>query len=149
VDGSLQIRSKRTASRYLGNGQPPIVGPEGFVDTGDILELRGDRYYFAGRREGVINVGGQKIFPEEVENVINCHPEVQMSLVHGRRNPMMGALVVTDVVLTSTDRSRKELAAEILSRCREALPAYKVPVKVSFVQSLDVSAAGKLLRKFP
>jgi acyl-CoA synthetase (AMP-forming)/AMP-acid ligase II len=51
--------------------------------------------------------------------------------------------------LTSTDRSRKELAAEILSRCREALPAYKVPVKVSFVQSLDVSAAGKLLRKFP
>src|ERR1700722_3070441 len=151
VDGSLQIRSKRTASRYLGNGQPPIVGPGGFVDTGDIVELRGDRYYFAGRREGVINVGGQKIFPEEVENVINSHPQVQMSLVHGRRNPMMGALVVADVVLesTSTDRSRKELAAEILSRCREALPAYKVPVKVSFVQSLDVSAAGKLLRKFP
>jgi acyl-CoA synthetase (AMP-forming)/AMP-acid ligase II len=150
VDGSLQIRSNRTASRYLGNGQPPIVGPEGFVDTGDIVELRGDRYYFAGRREGVINVGGQKIFPEEVENVINSHPQVQMSLVHGRRNPMMGALVVADVVLesTSTDRSRKELAAEILSRCREALPAYKVPVKVSFVQSLDVSAAGKLLRKF-
>jgi acyl-CoA synthetase (AMP-forming)/AMP-acid ligase II len=151
VDGSLQIRSKRIASRYLGNGQPPIVGPEGFVDTGDIVELRGDRYYFAGRREGVINVGGQKIFPEEVENVINSHPEVQMSLVHGRRNPMMGALVVADVVLesTSTNRSRKELAAEILSRCREALPAYKVPVKVSFVQSLDVSTAGKLLRRSP
>jgi acyl-coenzyme A synthetase/AMP-(fatty) acid ligase len=148
VDNSLQIRSKRVASRYLGDDQPAIVGPEGFVDTGDIVELRGDRYYFIGRRGGVINVGGQKIFPEEVENVINGHPAVRMSLVHGRRNPMMGALVVADVVLerTSSDLPEKEIAKEILNRCREALPPYKVPVKVSFVPNLDVSAAGKLLR---
>lgn len=148
VDNSLQIRSKRTASRYLGDDQPAIIGPEGFVDTGDIVELRGDRYYFIGRRGGVINVGGQKIFPEEVENVINGHPAVRMSMVHGRRNPMMGALVVADVVLerTSSDLPEKEIAKEILNRCREALPPHKVPVKVSFVPNLNVSAAGKLLR---
>jgi acyl-CoA synthetase (AMP-forming)/AMP-acid ligase II len=148
VDNSLQIRSKRAASRYLGDDQPPIIGPDGFVDTGDIVELRGDRYYFIGRRGGVINVGGQKIFPEEVENVINGHPAVRISMVHGRRNPMMGALVVADVVLerTSSDLPEKEIAKEILSRCREALPPYKVPVKVSFVPTLNVSAAGKLLR---
>jgi len=148
VDNSLQIRSRRTASRYLGEDQPAIVGPDGFVDTGDIVELRGDRYYFMGRRGGVINVGGQKIFPEEVENVINGHPAVRMSLVHGRRNPMMGALVVADVVLerTSSDLPEKEIAKEILARCREALPAHKVPVKISFVPNLDVSAAGKILR---
>jgi len=148
VDNSLQIRSKRAASRYLGDDQPAIIGPEGFVDTGDIVELRGDRYYFVGRRGGVINVGGQKIFPEEVENVINGHPAVRMSMVHGRRNPMMGALVVADVVLerTSSDLPEKEIAKEILNRCREALPPHKVPVKVSFVPNLNVSAAGKLLR---
>jgi acyl-coenzyme A synthetase/AMP-(fatty) acid ligase len=148
VDNSLQIRSKRTASRYLGDDQPPIIGPEGFVDTGDIVELRGDRYYFVGRRGGVINVGGQKIFPEEVENVINGHPAVRMSMVHGRRNPMMGALVVADVVLerTSSDLPEKEIAREILNRCREALPPHKVPVKISFVPNLNLSAAGKLLR---
>ena len=148
VDNSLQIRSKRAASRYLGDDQPAIIGPEGFVDTNDIVELRGDRYYFMGRRGGVINVGGQKIFPEEVENVINGHPAVRMSMVHGRRNPMMGALVVADVVLesTSSDLPEKEIAKEILNRCREALPPYKVPVKVSFVPNLNVSAAGKLLR---
>jgi acyl-coenzyme A synthetase/AMP-(fatty) acid ligase len=148
VDNSLQIRSKRTASRYLGDDQPAIIGPEGFVDTGDIVELRGDRYYFVGRRGGVINVGGQKIFPEEVENVINRHPAVRMSMVHGRRNPMMGALVVADVVLerTSSNLPEKEIAKEILNRCREALPPYKVPVKVSFVPNLNISAAGKLLR---
>jgi acyl-coenzyme A synthetase/AMP-(fatty) acid ligase len=148
VDNSLQIRSKRAASRYLGDDQPSIIGPDGFVDTGDIVELRGDRYYFVGRRGGVINVGGQKIFPEEVENVINGHPAVRMSMVHGRRNPMMGALVVADVVLerTSSDLPEKEIAKEILNRCREALPPHKVPVKLSFVANLNVSAAGKLLR---
>jgi acyl-coenzyme A synthetase/AMP-(fatty) acid ligase len=69
-------------------------------------------------------------------------------MVHGRRNPMMGALVVADVVLesTSSDLPEKEIAKEILNRCRETLPPYKVPVKVSFVPNLNVSAAGKLLR---
>ena len=53
---------------------------DGFVDTRDMVELRGDRYYFVGRRDGIINVGGLKVHPEEVEAVINRHPSVQMSL---------------------------------------------------------------------
>jgi acyl-CoA synthetase (AMP-forming)/AMP-acid ligase II len=148
VDNSLLIRSNRTASRYLGDRQAPIVGPEGYVDTGDIVELRGNRYYFLGRRGGVINVGGQKVFPEEIETVINGHPAVQMSLVYGRRNPMMGALVVADVVLkrTATEASEQQLTDQILKRCREVLAGYKVPVKVRFVPNLDGSAAGKMLR---
>ena len=62
-------------------------GIEGFVDTGDMLELRGDRYYFVGRRDGMINVGGMKVHPEEVEAVINRHPLVRMSLVRTKKNP--------------------------------------------------------------
>ena len=63
-----------------------------------MVELRGDRYYFVGRRDGVINVGGLKVHPEEVEAVINRHPRVQMSLVRARKNPFTGAVVVADVV---------------------------------------------------
>ena len=66
---------------------------EGFVDTGDIVERRGDRYYFVGRRGGIINVGGLKVHPEEVEAIINRHPDVRMSLVHSRKNPITGAAV--------------------------------------------------------
>jgi acyl-CoA synthetase (AMP-forming)/AMP-acid ligase II len=74
VEGdTLRIRSSRTASGYLGADLPASGG---FVDTGDVVERRGDRYYFAGRKEGVINVGGQKVYPEEVEGVINRHPAV-------------------------------------------------------------------------
>ena len=87
-DGSLRIRSARTAIRYLGSAGETLADKDGFVDTGDMVELRGDRYYFVGRRDGIINVGGLKVHPEEVEAVINRHPSVQMSLVKARRNPL-------------------------------------------------------------
>ena len=73
-DGSLRIRSTRTARRYLGGERAALADADGFVDTGDMVELRGDRYYFVGRAGGIINVGGLKVHPEEVEAVINRHP---------------------------------------------------------------------------
>ena len=81
-----------------------LADADGFVDTGDIVELRGDRYYFVGRRGGIINVGGLKVHPEEVEAVINRHPDVRMSLVRSRKNPITGAVVVADVVLRRRPR---------------------------------------------
>src|SRR6202012_3164094 len=97
-DGTLRIRSTRTASRYLGN-RAVLGDAEGFVDTGDMVERVGDRYHFLGRREGVINVGGQKVHPEEVEAVLNCHPAVQISRVWARKSPITGAVVAADIVL--------------------------------------------------
>src|SRR5438552_5992393 len=98
-DGSLRIRSARTAISYLGEEHSALIDGEGFVDTGDIVERRGDRYYFLGRKSGVINVGGLKVYPEEVEAVINRHPAVRMSIVRSKRSPITGSLVVADVVL--------------------------------------------------
>ena len=66
-----------------------------------MLELRDGRYYFVGRRGGIINVGGLKVHPEEVEAVINRHPRVQMSLVKSRKSPITGAIVVAEIVLQS------------------------------------------------
>ena len=86
-DGTLRIRSARTALRYLSAGRT-LADNRGFVDTGDLVERRGDRYYFLGRREGVINVGGQKVYPEEVEAVLNRDPTVRISRVWARRNPI-------------------------------------------------------------
>jgi acyl-CoA synthetase (AMP-forming)/AMP-acid ligase II len=145
-DGSLRIRSSRTAARYLGD-HGNLAGADGFVDTSDMVELRGDRYYFAGRREGVINVGGQKVHPEEIEAVINQHPAVQMVRVRGRRSAITGAIVVADVV-TDADRqhSFETIRHEILARCRAALAPYKVPAMVYEAAALEISASGKLMR---
>jgi len=153
--GSLRLRSARTAYAYLGRGAPALLDGEGFVDTGDIVELRGGRYYFVGRREGIINVGGRKVHPEEVEAAINRHPDVHASLVRPRRNPITGAIVVADVVLKDATSRRAEeadarlaeLEREIVTLCRLCLAPYKVPAAIRFVAGLDVAPTGKLTRQ--
>ena len=102
-EDTLRIRSPRVAERYLGAGQAGVAEPDGFVDTGDIIERRGDRLYFMGRANGVINVGGLKVHPEEVEAIINRCPGVRMSRVKGRANPITGAIVAADVILAEPD----------------------------------------------
>ena len=148
VDGSLRIRSHRTARAYIGADAPPLADAEGFVDTGDMLELRNERYYFVGRRGGIINIGGLKVHPEEIEAVINRHESVRMSRARSRRSPITGAIVVADVVLAdATDAGRHEtIRAEIFGRCKDSLASYKVPAVIRFVERLDVTGAGKLAR---
>jgi acyl-coenzyme A synthetase/AMP-(fatty) acid ligase len=153
-DGSLRIRSARTALRYLGDNARNLADAEGFVDTGDIIERHGERYQFAGRTEGIINVGGLKVHPEEVEAVINQHPDVQMSLVKSRANPITGAIVVAEVVrkssagddVRSSAGGSSEFKEEILALCRGTLAAYKVPASIRVVEALPVGASGKLAR---
>ncbi len=101
LDGTLRIRSTRTAGEYVGETTALHDG-DGFVDTGDLVQLRGDRYFFMGRRGGIINIGGQKVHPEEIEAVINEHAAVRMSLVKSRPNPIVGAVVAADVVLADS-----------------------------------------------
>ncbi len=150
-DGSLRIRSSRTATCYIGHADKALRSEDGFVDTGDMLELRGDRYYFVGRRDGMINVGGLKVHPEEVEAVINRHPRVRMSLVRTKKNPITGALVVADVVLTKEPVTAAvptdDLQNEILQLCRSVLPRHKVPASINIVPALRVDPAGKLARQ--
>jgi acyl-coenzyme A synthetase/AMP-(fatty) acid ligase len=151
-NGSLRIRSERNAFQYLGQTSQPLKDAHGFVDTGDILELREDRYHFVGRRDGVINVGGLKVHPEEVEEVINRHPQVRMSLVRTRKNPITGALVVADVVLKSEpgseNRDNRQTQQDILLLCRTELPSHKVPAIINFVPVLAIAETGKLIRRF-
>ncbi len=151
VDATLRVRSSRTAECYLGENPLPLKDPEGFVDTGDVLELRDGRYHFQGRRDGVINVGGLKVHPEEVEAVLNRHPQVRMSLVKTKKNSITGALVVADVLLKDPSSAEGEQSRElqqIIRRfCRESLAPHKVPAAISFVPSLAISETGKLVRR--
>jgi acyl-coenzyme A synthetase/AMP-(fatty) acid ligase len=151
-DGSLRIRSARTARHYVGNERATLLDAQGYVDTGDVLELRDGRYYYSGRRGGIINVGGLKVHPEEVEAVINRHPRVQMSLVRSRKSPVTGAIVVAEIVLkpelaaTAAASENSTLKAEILESCHRALAAHKVPAAIRIVPSLEVTPSGKVAR---
>src|SRR5262249_34844786 len=145
-DGSLRISSPGNASRHLRDRHPPIAGPDGFVDTNDMMELRNGRYYFIGRRGRIVNVGGLKVHPEEVEAVINRHPAVRVSLVHPRRNAITGSVVVADVVLREqfdpNDGVYTEgLRREIVEMCIGELARHKGPAAVRFVPPLPFPAS--------
>ena len=150
LHGSLHIRSPRAASHYLGV-DASLRDKDGFIDTGDMVELRGGRYVFAGRRGGIINIGGLKVHPEEIEAVINRHPQVRMSLVRPKASPVTGSIVIADVVLKSqhpdAGAELQAVKGDILKLCRDALPRHKVPAAISFVTTLDVAATGKLVRR--
>lgn len=149
--GSLRIRSGRMASRYLGAAHAGrLLDHHGFVDTGDLLDLRGDRYYFIGRRGGVINVGGLKVHPEAVEAVINEHPAVHTSRVSGRPSPITGALVVAEVVMKQPylggTAAFSTIREELLELCQNRLPRYQIPMTFRRTRSLEVAASGKMAR---
>jgi acyl-coenzyme A synthetase/AMP-(fatty) acid ligase len=105
-----------------------------------------------GRRGGVINVGGLKVHPEEVEAVINAHPWVRMSLVRARRNAITGAIVTAEVVIAPSGSglgappATEVLTRELTDRCRRSLAPHKVPAMIRIVPTLEVSASGKLVR---
>jgi len=145
VDGALHVRSDRRALSFLGAGAPALADEEGFVDTGDMVERRADRLFFLGRRGGIINVGGAKVHPEEVEAALNAHAAVRASRVFARKNPITGALVVADIVLRD-ERGYEGLEGEILAACRARLPAHMTPAKLRFVAELPITGAGKLAR---
>jgi acyl-coenzyme A synthetase/AMP-(fatty) acid ligase len=150
-DGTLWIRSGRTAARYLGDAPAALAAGDGYVDTGDMVELEAGRYHFRGRKGGVINVGGLKVYPEEVESVLNADPRVRMSLVKARRNPITGAIIVAEVVLSEAqDGANAEVTervkTDLLNACRRSLAAHKVPALLRFVPGLELTAAGKLVR---
>ena len=150
VDGSLRIRSHAHGARLCRHGtRPRSTDADGFVDTGDMVELRGDRYYFVGRRGGIINIGGLKVHPEEIEAVINRHAAVRMSRAKSRRSPITGAHRGRrrDPRRRHRCRSRtRTIRDEILADCRASLAAHKVPAVIRFVDALDVTPAGKLAR---
>ncbi|ARN81243.1 AMP-binding protein [Methylocystis bryophila] len=149
VDGVIRVRSSRSAIDYIGADDRCLRDEEGFIDTDDAVELRADRFHFLGRRTGVVNIGGLKVHPEEVESVINMHPQVHMSLVKARKNPIIGDIIVAEVVLKGDARENEnhDLRDEILSICRDRLDRHKVPAVLKFVASLNVVPSGKLERR--
>jgi acyl-CoA synthetase (AMP-forming)/AMP-acid ligase II len=146
-DGSLRIRSNRAASGYAGRPDLMLRDAEGWVDTGDMIELSHERCTFAGRRGGIINVGGLKVHPEEIETLINRHAAVRQSRVRSRKSPIIGAIVVADVVLNRELRDGEDLQADILAFCRSHLPSHKVPAMVNVVPSIAMTAGGKVSRQ--
>lgn len=130
VDGILHIKARSAMLGYL-NADAPFDA-DGWFNTNDLVEQQGDYFRILGRVSDVVNVGGQKVHPSEVESAILELPEVAQVAVSGEPNALLGNVVVARVV-PSGATPEADLRSLIRAHCRATLPPFKVPAKVIVV----------------
>lgn len=145
-DGELMLRGPGIFDAYLTPWQPrEAVLRDGWFATGDVAEVDADGcYYLRGRVRSVINVGGLKCFPEEVEAVLCSHPGVKAARVSARAHPALGAMPTAEII--PQNAAAPPAVIELRKLCQERLSAYKVPLFYTFVAELPLTASGKLRR---
>ena len=132
VDRILQIKAGSAMLGYL-NAPSPFT-EDGWFITGDEVEVDGEYFRILGRRSELINVGGEKVYPAEVESVIQQIENIAEVSVYGEKNPITGNIVCANIRLLEPEES-KAATLRIKKYCRENMPAFKVPVKVNIVDS--------------
>lgn len=144
IDGLLHVRSESAMVGYL--NAPSPFDDEGWMNTGDMVEVDGEFMRILGRESEVINVGGQKVFPVEVENILTEAPNVLEATVYGVPHTLMGNIVAAWVSLEN-DEEPLELKARLRKYCLSKLANYKAPVQFTVVSRSKMhSDRGKKIR---
>ncbi|WP_138435147.1 ANL family adenylate-forming protein [Marinobacter shengliensis] len=142
--GTLCLKNTHLNQNYLGGGS--IASTDGWIDTGDLVEVDGDRVLFKGRLNGAINIGGNKVIPEDVEARILEVPGVFQVAVRSKSSSIAGALVEALVVPDPELDNPSGLVKSVKQHCKQVLPSFKVPAFVRLVDELPVGSAGKIKR---
>jgi acyl-CoA synthetase (AMP-forming)/AMP-acid ligase II len=127
VDGLLHVRSEFAMVGYLNAPNP--FDAEGWFNTGDAVEQNGEYLRILGRRSELINVGGQKVFPAEVETALLEADNVAEATVFAEKHPLMGHVVVARISLRQPEEALA-LKARLRKHCLSRLAPFKVPVKI-------------------
>lgn len=144
--GEICLRGPGMFDAYLDPWLPraQVVDPDGWFATGDLGRRdEAGLIYICGRKKTLINVGGMKVFPEEVEAVLDSHPKVQRAMVEARLHPLYGEVPVARYIASAEGAPT---TMEIRNHCRAKLAGYKIPLMFSVVTELPLTASGKLKR---
>lgn len=144
VDGELHLKSKLLVPGYK-NLTSDRFSTDGWFLTGDLVQLEGEYMRIIGRKSKVINVGGLKVLPSEVENIINQVDGVLDSTVFSKQNAIMGEVVCAEVVI-SKEYDIKEVKLKIKDFCKQELDSYKVPIKLSIKEGISTNYRFKKSR---
>ena len=145
IAGILHIKSKSSMLGYL--NAPSPIDAQGWMNTGDMVEVEGDFIKVIGRQSDVINVGGQKVFPLEVETVLLENPEVAEATVFAIPHPVLGQVVGARLSLLA-ELDEKAVLEKIKAHCKAQLQKYKVPMRYEFVDiDRHGSDRGKKVRR--
>jgi long-chain acyl-CoA synthetase len=143
-DGTLWIRARSAMAGYL--NAPSPFDEDGWLNTGDAVEVDGPCIRILGRKSEIINVGGQKVFPAEVESVLQRMGNVRDAAVRGEPNPITGQVVVASIQLVEPEELGA-LRRRTREFCRKQLPAYKIPARIEIATADQHNWRFKKMRK--
>lgn len=143
IDGVLWVRSQMAMLGYL--NAPDPFDQEGFFDTQDMVETDGEYVRILGRRTEIINVGGEKVYPSEVENVLLEIPNIAEVCVTGRPSHVVGMVVKATVRLVESEDERA-VSRRVREYCRQRLEPFKVPAVIEVSTTSQHSDRFKKIR---
>lgn len=143
VDGMLEIKATSAMLGYL-NAPSPFTA-DGWFETGDVVEQDGEYIRILGRDSEIINVGGEKVYPAEVESVLESMDSVDEAVVGGEPHPLTGSIVAVRVKLSS-DEDLRTFRRRMRAYCQDKLARYKIPQKVEIVSGSMQGTRFKKMR---
>jgi acyl-coenzyme A synthetase/AMP-(fatty) acid ligase len=147
VDGELWIRSKTQILGYL-NYESNNFTNDGWFKTGDLVKEEEDRYFrIIGRLKEIINVGGEKVLPQEVESTLLELNYVEDVIVYSIPNAIIGEVVGANVVINKNVVPPDSIKNDIRNHCKSKLDSFKVPVKINIVLNIGITDRFKKVRK--
>jgi acyl-coenzyme A synthetase/AMP-(fatty) acid ligase len=145
-DGQLYVRSANAMVGY-DESAPRQETVDDWFASGDLVTVEGDRVHFSGRVSDIINVGGNKVSPLEVEKSIRNVEGVLDVRVYPQKSTLVGNLVACEVV-AAPELDVEQMKNSILSHCHKQFGAYHVPRFINFVDHIELSEAGKMVRRW-
>jgi acyl-CoA synthetase (AMP-forming)/AMP-acid ligase II len=144
--GRVHIRGGGVITRYAEGGRPGAIDPAGWLDTGDLGYTDDDGYLFlVGRSDDVINRGGEKIYPREIEEILLARPGVHSAAVVGAADDVLGECPVAYVV-PAAGWPEEKVEAAMREACAAELPKHKQPREFFLVGELPLGSTGKIAR---
>jgi acyl-coenzyme A synthetase/AMP-(fatty) acid ligase len=141
INGELQIKAPSAMIGYL-NAPDPFL-KDGWLNTTDRVEVNGEYIKFLGRSSDIINVGGEKVYPQEIESLLLTFPNVTDVVVYGKKNPVVGEIVCAKIQMTTPNDKRLQIK-QMQQFCRQHLSPYKIPRIIEIIDTdLSYNARGK------
>jgi acyl-CoA synthetase (AMP-forming)/AMP-acid ligase II len=145
--GRVLIRGAGVITGYASGGRPGVIDADGWLDTSDLGYLDEDGYLFlVGRSDDVINRGGEKIYPREIEEILLAQPGVRSAAVIGAADDVLGERPVAYVV-PDADAVAGRVEAELRAACAQCLPRHKQPSEFWLLDEMPLGPTGKISRR--
>ena len=140
-NGQLEVQSPRRMMGYASQ-HDDLTTADGWLATGDLICVEGDRVLFMGRNDSIINVGGSKVYPQEIEAFLLGLPDIAETKVKAVKSPISGQVIVAEIVVTPGSDPETVYKTTIQS-CREKLARHKIPSVLRVVPGVSVNDSGK------